>query len=201
MSEMQALNLLLPQIYKTLAKQRNIHTLLSLAATCKNFHRLYKEETSISNNVATIKQLYQSIQTMWQQGDTVDYCLKTEEVHFAFKNKQITIYPSVGTRSWTYGSVFNERPNSNGKMMVTLNISILNNERLKIEDLYELGRMVMIPTLLKRQMYCKQNELMFEVQYEMCAIDWEWSYACSNRQIYLTIHMDHFKQNVGGEGE
>jgi len=188
MSEIQALNLLLPHIYRYLVNQSDIRSLLSLAATFKDFNGLYKRETSISNHVDLLKNLYQNIQSMWQKMNTNDYTT-TAEVIFAFKNEKIAIYPSVASRSWTVGSS-REQANSDGKVLIALNVSILNNGSLNTEDLYELGRMVIIPTLLKQQMYSTQEELLFDAQYELHAMSWEWSVPNSNTCFYSIVHMD-----------
>jgi hypothetical protein len=175
MSQNEQLNLLLPHLYRNLINHRNISTLLSLATTCKNFHRRYCE-SSISNHVDTLKKLYSNIQTMWEQQDAGIWT-PIPHVNLAFKDKDVHIYPSVSFRLWNCD--VSRTILSDGKAGITFNVSIKDG-RLQPQDVVELEQMIVFPTLLKNKMYGKTSKLMFQIKYWIEILKWDWSIQFNN---------------------
>lgn len=67
-----------------------------------------------------------------------------------------------------------ERPQS------PLTFPINHNGRLQPQDVAELEHMVIIPMVLKKEMYRKKTKLMFQIQYSIDTLNWEWSIESEN---------------------
>jgi hypothetical protein len=178
-------DLFLPHIYTSLINQKDIRGLLSLAATCKDFNRRYKGST-ISKYVDTIRQIYQTIQTMWTKEDTGFY-ISNPGVIIAFKNEEIHIYSSVlyiedykdiPTQSSIHQGRRRSLVSLDGKVGITFNISIQNNRKLKSQDLLELKNMLLVSTLQKKEIYSKKSRSLYEIQYLIDFVFREWSIDC-----------------------
>jgi hypothetical protein len=180
MSQIEPLNLLLPHIYIHLIDRKDIHSFLSLAATCKDFHRRYKE-SSISNYVDSLKQLYQNIQIAWEQRD-VDCYHRIPDAVFTFKNEKLHIYPSITSRMYTSVNLTNI---VNGEAEIAFNVSV-EDGRLQSHDLTDLKHLILVPSLLKKELYSQTLEFMFQIEYFIDILKWEWSMKMENQMYTYT---------------
>ncbi|RYE12280.1 MAG: hypothetical protein EOP45_23125 [Sphingobacteriaceae bacterium] len=132
----------------------------------------------------SLKQLYNNIQITWQNSD-MSALNTTLDADFTFKNEIIQIWPSIDTRSWSSGP----NGNSDGIAMISLNVFVLNNGRLQPQELLELEHMIILPTLLKKQMYSRKKNLMFEIWYSIQVLKCEWSIITPENDVLIHSYL------------